>query len=307
MLNTCIFTLFFIVPNNPLGSKIISTSGWVNADTINTLAKQMVQRKFIDLTEKTSYLTLEKTYEEITNENGEVELVDIDLSKIPLNKSIIVWYNEEQRENACVEHSIIDGKEIIRTISKRNTAILKEDENGDFSKIVENEYIDMLVKDSLSIDSLNAIAIFEDGSQINLEYNISLYDQFANHTSKSQVVRIVEKNIYGDQTGDYYVYFLKVNYQPAKVELTIDNENVVVDSSNLIFKKDVKEFKINKIFDQVDEYTFIKIVREYDLNPTIQYFDSSEISEYDFNEVGLYNISIIDRFGNDFTFYIEIK
>ena len=292
---------YWKIPNpENLNEKIISYSGWENARVVNLLAKQMVTTRYFDLSENSSYLTLNKTISELESEGI------TDLSDLPLEKSIIVWFDEVQRNNSLIENIEVENNIVLDFISNKVSAILKADEKGFYSQIV-NEAVDYrFVKDELGLDSYKIVITDSLGVEYTLNYEEGIYTQLRNLNIPTGLVLLKETNIYGLITSQYYVYYINEDSVPGKFMLNINGELYEINE-NTICDFDVKSMSIVQISDVKDPYSFIKVQYTIDNRTTINYYQYDEVKNFMFTESGEYEISIIDRFGHKLTYQFKIN
>lgn len=296
---------YWLIPNidNPVGAKVESYSGWQNAQTVNTLAEQMVEEHYFDLTKSSSYLTLEKN---VSNFNQEgVKLENLHLEE--LKKTIIIWYSTEQRNAALLGETFIKESKIIKYVGSQNTAVLSKDEQGYYAEVNENKRDYHFVKDALGIDSHTIIAENGCGNKYLLNYEDGLFEQLSSYGCKSGMYLITERNIYGNITAQYYIYYVEKGYQPATISLIADGREEKVSNEKNINIKTFKEVVIKNIFDFIDPYTYVRIRHTFNNHSSTSYFSISDVENMRLSNFGEYEIAIIDRFGNDFLFTFRIE
>ena len=294
---------YWLIPNidNPFGGKVISYSGWKNAKTVNTIAKKMVSERYFDLTKINSYLTIEKSVEDFTEEG--IKLTDLQCE--PLGKSIIIWYSKEQREAAVVKNLKIDGTNILKFIASSKEATLSKDEKGVYSIINSGMHDYYFVKDVLGIDSNTITAIDSNGNRFNLNYNDGLYSQLTKNNCKEGIVQIIETNIYGYITANYNIYYIPENYMPGNISVLADEQLISISSDNIPQSKTFNKLTIKDISNCIDPYSFISITNK-DVIDSTKYYEISEAINLEITESGNYEIALIDRFGNSILYSFTI-
>ncbi len=296
---------YFKIPNinNPYGAKIDSYNGFENARVLKALSEQMVETHFFDTTKMSSYLTISKSAEEIESEG--IELSDLQFES--LYKSVIIWYNEEQRTQALAQSQEIDGFEVVKLIGKQNVATLSKDDKGIYSIVNEFTSDYKFVKDALGLDSYTLEAMDTNFKTFNLNYEEGLYEQFVKANLESGLVQITEKNIYGETVGKYYVYFIKEGYQPANITLSSNEKQFVISSNTDSKDNQFNNLKIEDITNCVDQYSIIKVTHLVNGVTSISYYLANEAKGLEFTDSGTYQLTIIDRFSNNYNYNFTIK
>ena len=289
--------------NNPLGDKVISYSGWQNAQVVNALAEQMVEEKYFDLTEYTSYLTLEKSVEDLEQEDAEFTNLDLEA----LKKSVIIWYSAEQRSTAIANNAKLNDIIVAKFVGKQNTAVLSKDEQGKYSNINESNRDYHFVKDMLGIDSYTLTATDVEGNELALNYEQGLYEQLVLLGCKSGLFLITEKTIYGNVSAEYYIYFIEEGYQPAKMLLDADGTQLQVSADEEIIENCYDVVVIQDISDYVDPYAYVRIKCTKNNITTITYYSITQVKDLVISDSGSYEIAVIDRFGNNLQYKFHIN
>ncbi len=298
---------YWLVPNldNPLAGKVISYSGWKNAEIIKKVAEKMVEERYFDLTKSSSYLTLGKSVKDLDQEYIDVSKMFTDLQLEALKKSVIVWYDLEQRNAALVKDIKINETPVIKFISKQDYALLTKDENNSYTQIETGEQDYIFIKDSLGIDSHTITAEDILGNQFSLNYETGLYSQLKDLNCAAGLVKITETNIYNVITAQYYVYYIPENYQPATITITADEEEFEITQSNLSKIQTFKQLTIQSITDYADPFTYVRITDKNSYTP-LSYYSLTQVIGMEFTISGNYEIAIIDRFGNYLAYEFSI-
>lgn len=293
---------YWKIPNleNPLGAKVISHSGWENAKVVNELSKTMVEEHYFDLTETSSYLTIEKTLSDLDEENIKLENLQFE----SLTKSVVIWFNEEHRDEALINECKVLDQNVIRIISKQKTASLSPNDKGIYSIINEEIYDFHFISDCLGIDSYTIEATDINGKTIQLKYNVGLYEQLKAGNLASGIVNIVEKTVYGHINSNMYIYYIKEGYQPAKASAYVNGSLIELDNT---VKYRIDSFKLEDVSNYIDPHVYIRLTYKYGTTTKINYFKLDEAKDIKFSNTGTYELAIVDRFGNAkiFNFIVE--
>lgn len=297
--------VYWLIPN-PFGGKVESYSGWNNAQVVRELAEQMVEQRYFDLTKPASYLTLENSIEDFNKESSGEAVLLKDLQLAALEKTVIVWYSAEHRNAATIKSTTVEEENVITFVGNKKYALLTKGENGTYSEIVDGERDYRFIKDALGIDSYTLTAKDAHGNEFALNYEDGLYAQLKCNNCPSGLVLITETNIYGDATAQYYIYYIADGYQPAKVSVIADGRNLQVAQNIPYDSESYDKVIIETIFDLADPCTYVRVVNKNSKTPTI-YYSIDEIVGMEFTESGNYTLSVIDRFGNSFSFNFTIN
>lgn len=292
---------YWKIPNpDNMNEKIISYSGWENARVVNLLAKQMVQKRYFDLSENTSYLTLNKTIEELKQEGI------TDLSDLMLEKSIIVWYDETQRNNCFIDNIQFKNYLVLAYISNKTYSYLQIDENGNYSEIINNTTDYRFVKDELGLDSYKLTVTDSNGVRYNLNYDEGIYLQLKNLDIETGILLLEETSVYDVVTAQYHIYYINENSIPGIITLMVNDELIVI-KENKVCDTNVERLSIIDLNNIDDPYAFIKVTHICDNRTTIKYYQQDEAKSLTFEELGDYEISIINRFGHKLTYKFKIN
>lgn len=300
--------VYWSVPSvdNPYGAKVESFSGWKNAQIVNELSRKMVETHHFDLTKSSTYLTIEKSVEDLGTEGVEIENVLDNLQLASLEKSVVVWYNERQRSMARAKSQVVGDSTVIKLVSKANYASLTKDENGAYSKIKTEEREHFFIKDSLGIDSNSIWAMDSTGNRFCLNYDEDLYTQLRKQGCKSGKITITEYNVYGMVSAHYSIFYIEEGYQPAKLLITADGSSLEVSQDTAPHKKAFKRLILTDVVDYIDSHTYVRVTNKSMDTPTT-YYSISSIRGMEFSQEGKYQIAIIDRFGNSLLYEFEIE
>lgn len=297
--------LYWRIPNldNPSGSKVISYSGWQNATVVNTLTERMVEKLYFDQTDVSTYLTLEKSVEELESEG--LELTNLQL--VALQKSVIVWHDAAQRQAAMASTATIDGQEVIKFVGRQTAALLSQDEEGEFSDIEKKDLDFNFMHDSLGLDSYSILAMDSTGKAFNINYGMGFITQLENNNCAPGLIQIVETNIYSEVTAKYYVYYIPSGYQPAEILFNADGNDIRISTNSTPIFASYGKVVLEGILKYIDPNSYLKVTHTVSLTQTsVQYYAITEAVGLEFDSVGQYTVSIIDRFGNDVSYTFNI-
>ncbi len=299
---------YWLIPNtdNPFGAKIESYSGWKNAQVVRELAEKMVEERHFDLTKSATYLTLEKSVEDFTEEGVEVTNLLTNLQLASLEKSVVVWYSTEQRSAATITNINVGSTDVIKFVGKQSYALLSKDESGSYTTIVSDERDHRFIKDALGIDSYTLTAEDAQDKEMDLNYDEGLYQQLKSQNCASGLVLITEANIYGNVTAQYYVYYIADGYQPAKLTFSADDQQMEVSQDVALDAQSFSKVILENISEYADPYSYIRVINKSSSTPTT-YYSIQDAIGLEFAEFGEYEVAIIDRFGNSLSYYFSIK
>ena len=301
-------TTYWLIPNpeNPFGAKIVSYSGWKNAQVVRELAEKMVEERHFDLTRSSSYLTLEKSMEDFDDEDVETDSLLNDLQFASLEKSVIVWYSTEQRNATIAASAMIGEMNVIKFIGKQNFAVLTKEAGGNsYSQIVTGERDYRFVRDALGIDSFTITARDALGNNFSLNYEEGLYAQLKAKGCCSGAVLLTETNVYGTITGQYYICYVEEGFQPTEMLFSADGTEFTISSEEMIAYGSYAEVVLKNVTDYLDPYTYVRVTEKSGVIPT-EYYDIADAIGMVFNNTGDYEVSVIDRFGNCLSYEFSI-
>ncbi|MBQ9749774.1 MAG: hypothetical protein IJV87_04220 [Clostridia bacterium] len=298
---------YWLVPNpeNPLGAKVESYSGWQNAHVVRSLAEKMVEERCFDLTKSASYLTLEKCVEDFAKDGVGVSTLLTNLQLASLEKSIVVWHSSEQRSAATVANVTVGETKVASFVGKKNYAALLKGESGSYSEIVLGARDYRFVKDVLGIDSHTLTAKDAWGNTFALNYDEGLFAQLTSNNCCSGLVLITETNIYNRVTASYYVYFIADGYQPAKLCFSADGRAIHVFQGAAPKVQSFDKLQLEDVSNYVDPFSYIRVTNKNSNTPT-SYYSITDAIGLEFTETGSYSVSIIDRFGNILSYDFSI-
>lgn len=294
---------YWTIPNidDPLGGKIISYSGWKNAQTIKALAEKMVVERYFDLTKPNSYITLEKCIEDFDKEG----ITFTDLQRELLVKSVVIWYSVEQRDLALVSNTEVDDIKVTKFIGNQKYSVLSKDDEGVYTKINNGEKDYYFVKDILGIDSYSITASDNEGNKFTLNYKDGLYAQLKEQCCAPGLVFITETNIYNKITAEYYIYFIPEDYQPVSLSLIADGQIIKFNKNNIPQTKSFNKISIADISGLVEPYSYVCVMNKS--SNYSNYYSISDAIGIEITDHGFYELAIIDRFGNNLLYTFSIN
>lgn len=275
---------YWLIPNinNLSGAKIKSTSGWANARAVKAYADSILARRFFDLTEVSSYLTLDITKDELEESGTDVT----SLSCASIKKTVILWADIEQREKSILKNAdIAAGADVVAYIGNQQYAILSA-KNGIYSELKNGNCNLSLIHDYLGIDSYKVLAIGNHGKTLQIKYDVDLYSQLKAAEFSSGEVTLLEENIYGETTA-YKICYIAEGDQLGHISIEKDKTG-----AGIIIKN---------IYGCIDPVSFIKIqMIDINNNTVLNYYTVEEAQQLHIPTqcVKAITISLIDRFGN---------
>lgn len=265
-------------------------------------AHSLVKKQYFDATDISTYTTInldnikpvidENSSEEERNEYQELLAQYVPILNRKLDKDVYVFVDEYGSENLAVGEPFLNDRL--------------------YAYIDENGYLQTKVNPIYFIQVANfetdSIILYHEGSNnsYSIPYGVAVQDYLISQGAASGRYKIVEGNSFG--TTEYYANYIR----PGEItsQLTIErlyNNNYadqVLTRINDGVRLRANWFKINDIFNELDPYGIIKIKLPDESVVIYQITELEDIPE--FNEVGNYEITLVDRLGNYETFYIDI-
>jgi hypothetical protein len=157
------------------------------------------------------------------------------------------------------------------------------------------------------LDSTSVELIDENSNVYNINYDEKVEDQLKEANAPSGKYTVVEKTIYGD-TNSYDVYYIEKGSKCDTI-LTIS-----IDGNNVLFSSEDNDTIINDI----NSFTLINGENKNDFHSLVLIDDGNKKIPFDINEIkedknitftekGSYTIFVEDRFGNNYSFEINIE
>ncbi|MGN1103376.1 MAG: hypothetical protein ACI4QI_00740, partial [Candidatus Coproplasma sp.] len=269
---------------------------------LHTKAASLVSKRYFDATDITTYTTIdfnsiipvkgnnpsdqeEEDYQELLAAYTSILNRDFD-------RDIYIFADKNRSENFAIGTPFLNDRQYAYI-----------DENGNLQTKVDPLYF-IQVADFES----NFITLYLENSNVsyNLPYGVAVQEYLVSQGARSGCYRIVEGNAYG--TTEYYANYIRPGDMTS--QLTIErlyNSNYAVQTLTKIndgLRLRANWFKISDITNELDPYGIIKIKLPDGNVATYQISEFEDIPE--FNEVGNYEITMVDRLGNNATFYIDI-
>lgn len=269
---------------------------------LHAMAHSLVKKQYFDATDISTYTTInldnikpvigENASDEERDEYQELLAQYVPILNRKFDKDVYVFADEYGRENLAVGEPFLND---------RLYAYI--DESGKLQQKVNPLYF-IQVADF----ETNSITLYREGSNVSysIPYGVAVQEYLISQGAASGRYKIVEGNSFG--TTEYYANYVR----PGEItsQLTIERlyNNNYADQT-LTRKNDglrlrANWFKITDIFNELDPYGIIKIKLPDESVVIYQITEFEDIPE--FNEVGNYEITLVDRLGNYETFYIDI-
>lgn len=273
-----------------LGSLLVSQkvkyeSNWDLTDAIHYFAEQSVQRLCFDMSDDFTYTTLSQ---DIIDANANLRILE-------LSHSVII-FAEGQAE------ALLSKNTLPILNSKKYSYVVPGIED-----VTEKGYnVFKFVKDKNGYDSNSIIIIDANGRTYDIEYNKSVEEQLIEYGCPTGVVTIIEKTIYGDG-AEYQAVYLSPN--DVTTELNLEEyladgkKQVTINQSNDGQENVVRAFSLMSIKDELDPFALVKIkhdMKEY-------FFAIDEVKEEFWSEIGEYEITVVNRLGNSYTYKLKIE
>lgn len=263
-------------------------SKWDLTDAINHFAELYIQEHYFDMSDKYSYLTLDDAvFKSFTN-----------LNRADLNNDVTIFMDGQEEFMKDLDVLPIINDLPYAILSSGKDAIINSGKEGFVFKKDENSYDSHLV---YITDST--------GKRINIEYEKNVEEQLKEHNCSTGIITIVERTKYGDST-EYEAVFYANDDNTAKLILSyiIDDEEreTIISQNENGINIEANHFSIEDILDELDPYDLILIKIKKDGKTKKYSFTKDDLRNAVFDESGVYDISVINRIGNKFEFYITI-
>ena len=261
-------------------------------------AKSIVEKRYYDATDISTYLTLsESIIKPVLSENPtDEEKAKYDSFVSILNRKfdydILAFITEESREDSAIGEPFLNDR-IYSYI----------DESG-MVKVKMNPVCFISVADYESI----SVKLYHEGSNISYDipYGVSVQAFLEKQKAPSGRYKIVESNL--TSSTEYYATYIR----PGDIGTTITLERVYNNNSitQTLSKIDAgiriraNNFKILEAVNDLDPYGIVKIKKIDGDTLVYQLDECSDIPIID--EEGNFEIILVDRLGNSFSFFIDI-
>ena len=261
-------------------------------------AKSMVEKRYYDATDINTYLTLsESIIKPILSENPtDEEKAEYDSFVSILNREfdydILVFLTEESREDSTIGEPFLNDR-IYSYI----------DENG-MIKVKTNPVCFISVADYES----SSVKLYHEGSNISYDipHGVSAQAFLENQKAPSGRYKIVESNLTG--STEYYATYIRSGDIGTTITIErVYNNNSITQTLSKInagIRIRANNFKILEAVNDLDPYGIVKIKKIGGDTLVYQLDECSDIPIID--EEGNFEIILVDRLGNSFSFFIDI-
>ena len=269
---------------------------------LHAKAHSLVKKQYFDATDISTYTTIdldnvkpvigENPSEEEQNEYQELLAEYVPILNRSFDNDVNVFADEYGSENLAVGDPFLND---------RLYAYI--DENGKLQTKVNSLYFIQVANFETS-----SITLYHESSNISysIPYGVAVQEYLVGQGAASGRYKIVEGNSFG--TTEYYANYVRPGDITSR--LTIErlyNNNYAGQTLTRIndgLRLRANWFKITDISNELDPYGIIKIRLPDGSVAIYQITEYEDIPE--FNEVGNYEITLVDRLGNYETFYIDI-
>lgn len=260
-------------------------SNWELMDAVNYFAELAVEELYFDMSDPSTYATLRDSLLDETSNPRMLEL----------SRSVVI-FADDQRDKLTK----IDALPILNALPyeyvKKGLSSSPDSGHSSF-KFFRDEY--GCDSDSVTISS-------SDGKQMIVTYGEDVDSQLKNAGFKTGILTITEQTVYGDQATYEAVYYAN-NDIMARIELVCHDEtgthSIKVSQENEGTSITTEAFSIISITDELDPYDLISIKEP---SGRLTRYVADQIGDFMWTDVGEYEISVINRIGNKFSFKIEI-
>ncbi len=277
---TYLYTGSFMVDN-----KTRYDSEWDLTDAFNYFAQQAIHEMYFDMSDEASYLTLEENVLENTKNPRTLEL----------RRSVVIFADEQKEQLSNID--------ALPILNSRPFAYLSITDRGN-TKIGKSPF--EFIKDKYGCDSYTVSVIDCEGKEYTIDYNKDVEKQLSQMGCKTGKVTIDEKTIYGDG-NPYEAVFFADGANTAEVKVLCygkDGEETITltqddDGANI----SADAFSIQEISDDLDPYNLLIIK---DANGNASSYVADESMNGAWSDDGVYEVSVVNRIGNKFSFKINI-
>ena len=278
---TYLYTGSFLV-----GQKERYDSNWDLTDALNYFADQAIHEMYFDVSDEATYLTLDDSVLNDTKNPRTLEL----------RRSVIIFADGQEE--------LLTDIEALPILNSRPFAYLTPGVNGNTkSGVADFEFI----KDKYGCDS-NSVEITDaTGKTFKIEYDKDVDAQLAKDGCVTGKVTVVEKTVYGDKTSYDAVYFANGD-NTAKITLTCyeggQDKSVVISQADADKIYEADAFSIKSIADELDPYNLVIVKDE---NGVTSSYVADQLANGAWSDDGDYEVSVINRIGNKYSFTVRIK
>lgn len=263
---------------------------WELPDAINYFAELAVQELYFDMSDYSTYTSLnEKDISEHEN-----------LRELSLDESIVIFADDDNKF-ALTDTGMLP---IINDKPFRYSAFTYNNrKNAMKSGTSDFEF----VSDKYGCDSYSVVIIDENGKEYEIEYKKSVGKQLAEKMCPTGIITIRESTKYGD-TAEYQAVYIAENENTTNIKLSYFENNTeksaVINQKSGSFNTQVESFSIAEISDKVDEYAIVAVT---DPNKKEYVYVADEKVNKIWNDAGEYNIAAINRLGYKYEVKITVK
>ena len=262
-------------------------SKWELTEAINHAVEENIHQLFFDMSDMNSYLTLSE------EESKEVR----HLKDLHLNRSVVVFADGEDKQ--------LRNLNALPILNDKPYAYLP---SGDNKNPKEEADAFEFIKDKYGVDSYSVVITDSNGKEYPIEYRESVDKQLAEAGANTGEVTILEKTKYGDSNTYTAVYFANGdNTCKATIDCYEDDgqiRSVVLTQKDEGTVIETEAFSINCLEDDLDPYNLIKVTAP---DGGITAYTAGQQMDQKWTDIGEYQISVINRIGNKYTFSVVIN
>ena len=261
-------------------------------------AKSIVEERFFDLTDISTFVTIEY---DLTNPTLDENPSEDELKELEQFKGVL---EREYKQDVVVFASKNDRNEMVAGypfLNDRTVVYINDD--GEI-KIEKKPVYFVSVADFETQKVI--LSHQESGISYQIPFGVAVEAYLEERNAPSGFYDIYEKNDCG--SNEYEAVYIRKGDIKTSVTIQREYNNALITQD--LDKRDVgtrlraNNFKITSIENELDEFGIIKIKKNNSLLGTYQITDYEQIPVID--EEGNYEIILIDRVGNQTSFYVDI-
>lgn len=263
-------------------------SKWELTEAINHAVEENIHQLYFDMSDSNSYLTLR-----------EEDLKDVShLKDLHLNRSVVVFPNED-------EETLLRRLDALPILNDKPYAYLP---SGDNKNPKEKADAFEFVQDKYGVDSYSVVITDSNGKEYPIKYRESVDKQLSEAGACTGVVTILEKTKYDDSNTYTAVYFAngentcKTTIDCYEDDGQIRTEVLTQHDNGMVIGAEA--FSINSLEDDLDPYNLIKVTAP---DGEITAYTTGQQMDQKWTDVGEYQISVINRIGNKYSFSVIIN
>ncbi len=261
-------------------------------------ARTMVEKRYFDPTDVTTYVSLEEdVMKPVLGDNPTEEeqgVLDsyVDILNQALLHDVIVFSVESGREDFAIGEPFLNDR--VYAYINSNGDIETERKSFKFISVADFESA--------------SVTLHPEGTELyyDIPYGVGMEDYLIGVGAPSGRYQIKESNAWGE--SEYYAVYIRPNDITAKITVgRLYNTNYSVltrDKLNNGQHIKANSFTIMDITNQLDPYGLIKITKNGEEIVTCQIDEIDDLGAFD--QIGNYEIVLIDRLGNSMTVYFDI-